>query len=244
MWKTIIGRCVYRSGQDLEIGQNWFYRWLQFDKQALQSVINRRKPEKPAMYYIKALAAMARAKPANTLLLGLGGGSVAHYLQGCLNKAQLTVIEYDSAVIQAAYDWFMISQINNLQIIQEDAFHYLEKTDTCYQHIMVDLFANNAFPKHCMQTSFFQNCKNRLTADGFLAVNMANPKQHLELLQHIRRQFAHQTLVIPIKHSANIVVIAGQEKNILTATESLRQSLKIKNIEWHETWGYIVHPRS
>ncbi|TAL62590.1 MAG: hypothetical protein EPN84_06225, partial [Legionella sp.] len=91
MLQTRWGKCIYVSPSGYEVYQNLFYRWLTLGTSALQTVINLRKPEKPVLHYLPMLSLMARHLPAETCLLGLGGGGILHLLRGTTTQALCAV---------------------------------------------------------------------------------------------------------------------------------------------------------
>jgi len=235
MWQTKLGTCIYTSSSGYKIHQNLFYRWLTMNSNALQTVINRRHPEKPVLYYLPALTLMARTFPASTCLLGLGGAGVAHMLS-C--DTPIVAVDNSEEIMQLAKQFFMTDRLPNLTLIHQNAAHYVEECLTQYPHLIVDLYGANYFPIECMNDAFFIHCKNRLTDNGFIAINLANLKEQWPIFQLIKKQFKH-TIVIPIKKSANLVIIACNHENGEFFINRLKESGEIKKITWIIPWGYI-----
>ena len=113
MWQTKMGKCIYTSPSGYKVYQNLFYRWLTLGSDALQTVINRRTPQKPVLYYLPALTLMTRKYPGLTCLLGLGGAGLALML----NKTSLVAVDNSEEVIEIAKKFFMIEHLKNLTII-------------------------------------------------------------------------------------------------------------------------------
>ena len=141
MWKTLAGHCIYQTSTGTKVVQNPLFRWLEFNNSnALQTVLNRYRPEKPGLHYIKPLILAAELQPGSTCMLGLGGAGAAHALSPFLRSSQLTVIESNAEVIDLAARFFKVGNIANLTIIHQDANLYLQECRSQFQHLLVDLF--------------------------------------------------------------------------------------------------------
>ncbi len=236
MWKTKFKRCIYTSPSGYQVYQNFIYRWLTLGSRALQTVINRRRPQKPVLYYLPALSLMTRKYPGDCCLLGLGGAGIPHLLSN--SSHQITAIESSEEVIQIAKQFFMLDCIPNLKVIHENAINYLQTNTIQYPHIIVDLYDANHFPSECASEVFFIACKNRLTPDGFISFNLANVKEQRALYELIKKQFK-MTIVIPIKRSANIVIIAAQGEDNDQFIKKIEETNELAKIAWVESWGLV-----
>lgn len=234
MWKTKLGRCIYESPSGYKVYQNLFYRWLTLGSDALQTVINRRKPEQPILYYLPALTLMARHYPEHACLLGLGGAGVALMLA----DMPLVAVDNSDEVIDIAKRFFMIEHLKHLTVVHDDAMNYVQNKENMYPHLLVDLYNANHFPPQCINDDFFNSCKRIITEDGFLAINLANLKEQWPLFQLLKKSFKH-TLVIPIKKSANMVIIASKCESKELFLRRIEESGELKRIMWVEQWGYV-----
>jgi spermidine synthase len=244
MWKTLWGHCIYQSSEKIRVFQNPFFRWLQFDSRALQTVLNRYFPHKPGLNYIKLLVLPVQLQPQNCCMLGLGGGGAAHALAPYLRDYQLTVVENNAEVIDIAKRFFMINKLANLQIIHQDAQEFVHECISQYQYVLVDLFTADIFPTACNSEEFFANCKRLLQPKGVLAVNLANRHEQWPILQLLKKQFLHSTIVLPVRGSVNIIVLAINNKSITPLVDLLQESKKLKRLAWDAKWGPIAEVRN
>lgn len=240
-WKTWAGSSIYHSasGSNIHVLQNWRYRWLKFEGNAIQTLINYHHPEKPGLEYIEILTMACQINPASTCLLGLGGAGVAHRLSASYQNISLTAIESNSEVIAICKRFFMVDTIKNLDIIHQDAQLHLQHSSDYYQHILVDLFDAYSFPAHCNNEAFFEQCKQRLLPDGILAVNLANKHEQWPILRTIQSVFGLNTVTIPIPHTQNVIVFAINSisiQNLLKLFTSQRMSLS-----WKPYWGHLSY---
>jgi spermidine synthase len=238
MWKTKLGICIYQSPSGYKVYQNLFYRWLTLDSNALQTVINRRKPQKPVLYYLSALTMMARHYPGSTCLLGLGGAGVALMLSQETASPPLVAVDNSEEIIDIAKRFFMINDLNNFSIVHENAMDFVKNTDILYSHLLIDLYNANHFPPECNNDLFFSSCNRVLAKNGFLSINLANIKEQWPIFQLIKQHFNH-TLVIPIKKSANMVIIAAQSTSKELFLNKINESGELKRILWVDSWGYV-----
>ncbi|WP_298622111.1 hypothetical protein [uncultured Legionella sp.] len=239
MWKTKLGQCIYTSPSGYKVYQNPLYRWLTLGSNALQTVINRRRPQKPILHYLPALTLMARKYPENCCLLGLGGAGIPHMLAALTPQQLITAVEYSEEVIHVAKNYFMTAQLANLKIIHKNACDFVLEPLTQYKHLIIDLYDANHYPKECSTEDFFKNCMNCLTEDGFLAVNLANLKEQWAIVQTIKKHF-EAAVVIPIQHCANLVLIASKNNNKNLLIEQMNHTRELKRIFWTNNWGTVA----
>jgi spermidine synthase len=237
-WKTKFGKCIYVSPSGYKVYQNFFYRWLTLGSSALQTVINRHNPQKPVLYYIPVLTLMARKFPGTCCVLGLGGASVPQLLISENTDQNIVVIDNSEEVIQIAKQFFMVDSIPGLTLIQQNANDYLRECTNQYKHLIIDLYDANHFPAECNNEEFFIHAKNRVTHDGFLAINLANYKEQWPVYQFIKKHFKN-ILVIPVKKSANMVIIASADENHGHFMNQIESSHQFKRIVWMDSWGFV-----
>lgn len=229
-----MGTCIYTSPSGYKVYQNLFYRWLTLGSDALQTVINRRDPHKPILYYLPALTLMARTYPGAICLLGLGGAGIPLML----NDRSLIAVDNSEEVIDIAKRFFMADDLKHLTIVHENAMDYVQNCKTTYSHLMVDLYNAHHFPPECAHEAFFSSCKRIITENGFFAINLANLKEQYPLFQLLKKQFKN-TFIIPIKNSANMVIYAVKSGNMESFINKMEQTAAFKRIIWVDSWGYV-----
>lgn len=236
--QTLIGRSIYHSDA-IEIRQNLCYRWLSFqDRTCIQTIIHRHWPHKAAMSYLAPFTLALRAQPGPTCLLGLGGGAVVHFATPYLKSHPVLAIEADDEVIRLASQYFMLDTIPTLTILHQQAQTFIAQANTSYQHILIDIYTATGFPKSCAQQDFFAQCKQQLTADGFLALNLVNFQREFFILTHLRAVFNQVTLCIPTPSSANMIVLAAHSSEALLAL--VNTNTKLKTLVWDSVFGYMA----
>lgn len=120
--------------------------------------------------YPHKLAALAGIKPKNSqvLLLGMGGGSIAHNLiQLGFN---LDIIELDERVPLIAEKWFGYNPKTSNLII-DDARHYIRNTNKKYDVIILDIVNGEVQPSHVFTQEGLSEVKSILQNDALVIVN-------------------------------------------------------------------------
>lgn len=121
------------------------------------------------------------------LLLGLGGGSIIKSLRDTFNhQGKITAIEIDPIVIDIAKNEFDIQQIQNMEIICEDAFSYMGSCKTKYDVIIVDIFIDNQVPDQFYSEPFWKNISECLNKEAYVLFNAGinlKEKSMIEKLQ-------------------------------------------------------------
>lgn len=236
--KTLAGRELYRSSQII-IRQNLWYRWLIFqDPTCIQTLINRHHPQKAVMPYLLPFTLALRSQPGPTCLLGLGGAAVLHVAAPYLAYYPITAVETNAEVISLSRQYFKLNAIPLLTVVHSEAESFISQSSSSFAHVLVDLYSDKGFPETCAQSEFFHQCKRLLQPNGFLALNLVNIRKELSILQHLRDTFEQATVCIPVPKSANMVVLAGANKETLLSLIYTRPNLK--SFVWDSAFGHVA----
>lgn len=102
----------------------------------------------------------------NSLVLGLGGGSVVGSVQKYWPEAKIIGVEIDPEVIKIGKKYFGLDKIQSLKIIQANAIDFVKKTKEKFDLILVDLYiGHNRVPMADI------NLKKILTENGVIIFN-------------------------------------------------------------------------
>jgi spermidine synthase len=223
----------------IEVYENWRFRWLSFGSHYIQTVINKHYPSKPVLGYLKAFCLFIQENPDSTLLLGVGGGAVLHYLESLIGNYPIKAIEIDNDVIQIAHNYFYLSKLENCDIIKADAFDYVKSQYHCYHHILIDLYQCLDYPSQCSTIEFFKHCYDNLADYGVLSLNIVEFDSQKDLLEIIKQQFNNQVILIPVKNRSNIILHAVKNNIMANQAKSLVNKKLLKKIQWHQDYGLI-----
>lgn len=240
IWKATQGRCIHHSDNGIQVYQNFFYRWLTFNNDDIQTLINRHRPHIPALTYIDPLSFGIRLNPMDCCLLGLGGGAVPHAMNPYLKEHRMFAVENNAEIIDIAKKYFMIDRIKSLNILHQDAYDFVTYCDQRFGYLMIDLFNANSFPEHCNTQSFFLHCQRVLLPEGILAINLPNLREQWSIYQHISAIFNQCTVLLPTLRSTNTLLFACNGTTTTPLLELLKRNRRLKRLSWEPHWGYIA----
>jgi hypothetical protein len=108
----------------------------------------------------------------NILVLGVAGGSVIKTLiEEIQFRGKITGIEIDPEIIKVANSYFDLNQIPNLNIVIEDAFEFVLKTNSKYNLIIVDIFQDTKTPDFLFEKFFTDKLCSLLQTKEFILFN-------------------------------------------------------------------------
>ncbi|WP_338378214.1 fused MFS/spermidine synthase [uncultured Flavobacterium sp.] len=108
----------------------------------------------------------------NTLVLGVAGGSVIKTLvEEIKYKGKITGVEIDNRVLELANQYFKLNEIENLTLVNDDAFEYVLKTKEKYDLIIIDIFQDTVMPNFLFEDFFIIRVNSLLHVNGFILFN-------------------------------------------------------------------------
>lgn len=147
--------------------------------------------------------------PRRTLLLGLGGGTIAHLLARRCPDAEIVGVERDPNVLVVAREQFGLDMLPALTIVEADAFEWAreraEAGDEDFDLICMDLFEAGRLAPGALGTTFLRQIAALLAPDGILTVNLMVTGRTQEQLHRLRRVFR---IVRELRLRGNLVVHA------------------------------------
>ncbi len=134
--------------------------------------------------------------PRHALLLGLGGGTVAHLLARRCPESEITGIEHDPQVLEIAWSHFGLGSLPQLRIVEADAFAWVaeqsEQDETArpsFDLICLDLFQAGRLANGALSKLFLRQVAGLLSPDGWLTVNLMVTARTPDQLQRLERFF-------------------------------------------------------
>jgi spermidine synthase len=109
--------------------------------------------------------------PANALILGLGGGTIATLLTQRWGYLPITGVERDPAVVFLARHEFGLDRLRNVRIEVADAFAYLRECDARYDVLCVDLYTAGKMAHGVLASPFLRDVARCLTPEGTAIFN-------------------------------------------------------------------------
>ena len=108
----------------------------------------------------------------NILILGLGGGTLAHLLSRAYPDVDITSVEYDEVMIQLAREYFYVDKIPNHKIIHEDALRIVVEpeendiTPSSLDLLIVDVLNGDKYPDLGKTGNFISAVKRLIRPGG------------------------------------------------------------------------------
>jgi spermidine synthase len=184
-------------------------------EEAEQSRVNLKKPHELQIAYSRAMFAsyLFKAQQKRVLIIGLGGGSMVHFLKHYDSELRVDAVEIDPAVVKVADEYFGVRSEGNVKIVAVDAFKYLAETDARYDVIYMDAFLKPAadtdpagVPLRLKTLRFYKDLQKTLTPDGLVAFNLNRTETTESDLKTLRAAFGQVYVFRTV--DANLVAIA------------------------------------
>ena len=152
----------------------------------------------------------AQKTVSNSLLIGLGSGSIANFLLE--NQISCDAIEFDQNVITAAKKYFDLNP--EVNTIREDGRYFINKSNKKYDLIIFDAFWGDNPPEHLLTKESFIQAKEKLNKSGSMITVFFGAHQNQEGLTN---RMLYKTLkqVYPYVYAIPIVLDNTTFNNIL-----------------------------
>lgn len=122
----------------------------------------------------------------NILILGMGGGTMAHLISRKYPDIKIVSVEYDGVMIEIAKKYFNVDSIPNHKIIHEDALRVViepeeyEMSPGDFNVLIVDIFNGEKYPDLGKTGNFIAAVKRLVTSGGLLIFNRIYTEDHQE----------------------------------------------------------------
>ncbi len=192
-------------------------------RETVQSIMNLSKPHDLLAPYSRYMFAsyLFKRQQRRVLIVGLGAGSMVRYLQHYVPQLRIDAVEIDPLIVEIANRYFGTRSDANTNIIVADGFEYLQKTETRYDVIYMDVFLkpaagtdNMGTPLRLKTIRFYEDLQEQLTPDGLVVFNVFPHPEVEQDIRVIRDAFAN---IYTFKvGNTNLVVVASKEPTRLT----------------------------
>lgn len=231
------GTIIYQTDSPLgpiSVSENRKTRWIAFDNDFVQTIINKKRPYLPLLRYLPAMCCIIDRNKDSVLSLGTGGGGLLHYLKYYHPNKTVETVEISPEMIHIARTYFDIQH----PITQACAYEYVKHCDAV-SHIMVDLLTGCEIPTALTNDTFYQHCKDKAYKTiTFNLITKHNEQAHY-LLNKIRQTFESRTLCLSVKTMKNIIVHAFTSSDYLSSIEKLANENRIAPPIWDEHYGVL-----
>lgn len=128
------------------------------------------------------------AAPSNWLILGYGGGSIAHILLDEFQlNLQLTGVEIDAAMLELGEAYYPLKTSQKPTVICADAITWLESNFIQFDGIILDLFVDELVPELFFTESFCSNLykSSKPGSQVFWNLMQNDPSQLIQALEKV-----------------------------------------------------------
>lgn len=144
------------------------------------------------------------------LLLGLGGGCILASLKERYDcHAPVTALELDPVVIDIAEKEFGITEDEDLEIIQGDAYDFVLSTKDSFDLCIIDIYIDLVVPKAFYTSEFWQGIINVINLNGFVLFNTGidlSEEQVNEFVDSLPDCFLYQVLFRVFENNTLIIL--------------------------------------
>jgi spermidine synthase len=160
----------------IDVSEEGGVRKLHFGQDDTQSAMKITAPNELILSYSRCVfgSLLFVEPPKNMLLIGLGGGSIAKWVHEYLPQTQLTCVELHQQVVNVARSMFFLPQDNErLSVLTADgAAHVYGMDDESTDMLVMDAYSSTGIAAPLANPVFFKACRDKLTDNGVLAVNL------------------------------------------------------------------------
>jgi len=200
------------NGSLLVVKETDTFRWFEYGGQRIQSLMSKQSPSHILTPVSQAmlLCLLWKSKPLKVLNLGLGSGAFERSL-ATISSVLLTAVEISPCIIDMAKSYFNLPK--KVHVICENAETYIANTQTQYDIILCDMFAEEKSPEFLFSHDFYAQLQKITLAQGVVMINLQaeTDEQLLKALFEIKQHFPYIAL-IDFDDYKNIVVICSLDE--------------------------------
>lgn len=215
------------ADDSIEISEEAGVRYLHFSSDWVQGAMRISRPHALELAYTREMMAGLLLReppwPRTVLLIGLGAGSLAKFIYRNLPETQITAVEINPRVEIVARLHFKLPEDDRLVVHLADGAEFMRTATERYDYILVDGFDKDARAGALDTSSFYADCRARLSDDGLLAVNLLGRSRGFQASAgRIAEAFAGRSLVFPSCDSGNTIAFATAGEALDVSTDELR----------------------
>lgn len=198
----------------VDVSEEAGIRKLHFGEYDTQSAMRVTDPNELVLTYCRCMMGflLFAEEPREALLIGLGGGSIPKWIHRNLSQTRLTCVELHSQVVGVARSMFHLPEDDErLQVIVGDGAAHVWQMQETVDLIMMDAYSSTGIAAPLATTDFFAMCRERLSENGILAVNLwGSDKRFSEYCERLGKVFDGRVLCLPARQKGNVVAFAFQ----------------------------------
>lgn len=207
-------------------------RYLHFGSDWIQGAMRIARPYALELDYTREmmmpLLLREEAWPKRVLIIGLGAASVLKFLWRYRPQAYFTVVEIDPRIEAVARHSFRFpDDPERIHLHIGDGADYIATLHRQFDLILVDGFDAKARAGRLDTLSFYLACKNRLSDNGLLCVNLLSRRKDFSRSTALLNDaFDQRVLVMPSCDSGNAIAIAAAHLQAIPLPASTLDDLR------------------
>ncbi|WP_206363329.1 MULTISPECIES: spermidine synthase [Cupriavidus] len=205
-------------------------RYLHFGTEWVQGAMRLRKPDAIELEYAQQMMAWLlflspSVEEFHVVQLGLGAAALTKFCHRQFNRARVTAVELNPAVIIAGRSMFGLREDDaRLTVREQDAWDYvMDGAHTgAIDVLQVDLYDATARGPVLDTTAFYRACRRTLKGPGVMTINLFGDHDSFpKNIERICDAFDNRVLVFPEVHDGNIIAMAFNGPDIDVSWEAL-----------------------
>ncbi len=164
-------------------------------------------------------AMLPSTRPRSALILGLGGGTIAHLLTLSFGNLPIVGVDDDPAVLALARERFALDELAHLKVVQADAYAFVAACRERFDYVAVDLFRAGEVPREATASPFLRDIRRLLTPDGLAVFNLARDRRAARRIHRLGRIFLLEKQILV---GFNVVVHCRPPAGLTTAASRAR----------------------
>jgi len=188
IWEKILFEGRSKFNGEIRVSENFGVRRLIAGANTQSQTLNS-KGKTGHRYWDDMVPANVHLGPdSRSLILGLGGGTTAQIITRKFGPVAIDGVDIDPLMVEIGHK-FLGMDLPNLNIIIEDAAHFIEDARYKYDLICVDVFVAGDVPKEIESEKFFSSVKKSLLPAGLCSINkIFSGKQEMVVFENLVRK--------------------------------------------------------
>jgi spermidine synthase len=224
----------------IKIRKNGNVRTLYFvrdsGEEVIESMLNIGSPHDLIVTYTRYmfLSYVFKPKQERVLIVGLGGGSMVHFMKHYDPQAKVDVVEIDPKIVELADNYFGVKSGGNVRVITQDAFEFFKAAGgEKYDVIYIDAFLKPAadtdvtgVPLKLKTINFYKDMQKKLSPDGMVVFNM-NPHDKIDKDVDVIKEAFPQVYAFHLPDYGGLAVVGSMNKERLAPAAILARGAEL-----------------
>lgn len=188
---------------------------LHFSMGEMQSRMSLSDPDALNLSYTRTMMGFLALKPepAEIVMIGLGGGSLAKFCHRHLPRTRTVVVEINPHVMALRETFHVPRDGKRFKVLLGDGAEFVRRPDTHCDVLLVDGFDYDGQPAQLSSQRFYDDCHGALQPDGLLVVNLHSDHARFDIfVDRMRRNFEEVLLVADGHDPSNTIAMAGKAR--------------------------------